>query len=611
MTDDSIQPFDGKRFLETAPGKPGVYQMRDGADKILYVGKAKDLKKRLASYFRATGLTVKTQALVAKIADIQLTVTGSEAEALVLEHNLIKSLKPPYNILLRDDKSYPYIFIASKDEYPRIVSHRGARKKVGEYFGPYPNAMSVKEALAFLQKTFKLRPCEDSVFNNRSRPCLQHQIDRCSAPCVGLIDPDSYRHDINHAVQFLKGQSDDLLKNLAAQMEQASLGLNFERAASLRDQIAALRSVQAGSSVEAGTGSCDVIGIDNQAGLSCVHCLYIRHGRILGSRSFYPKNRLDESPEELLATFLAQMYLTDSKAELPRQIVVPYQPEAAEVITQALADRGGFKVDLSVAERGIKAKWQKLALEAAKTNLSARLNSNAKVAERFEDLAVKLGLDQTPSRLECFDISHSHGERTVASCVVFDTEGPRKSDYRRFNIDGIEPGDDYGAMRQALKRRYTRLKKGEGELPDILLVDGGKGQLRQAREILQELGVFEVLLIGIAKGETRKAGFETLFWSDNSELVLDTNSQALHLLQHIRDESHRFAITGHKARRDKARRTSTLEGIAGVGATRRRALLTHFGGLGEVKKARVEELGQVSGISQTLAQTIYDALHDD
>ncbi|MCA0894781.1 excinuclease ABC subunit UvrC [Microbulbifer agarilyticus] len=603
--------FDSKRFLSTVTRKPGVYQMFDAGGKVLYVGKAKNLRNRLASYFRATGLTAKTMALVEKIADIEVTVTRSETEALVLEQSLIKSQRPPYNVMLKDDKGYPYIFLSSKDTFPRIAFHRGSKRKKGDYFGPFPNASSVRDSLNFLQKTFRIRSCEDSVFANRSRPCLQYQIERCTAPCVDFISPEDYQADVRHAQMFLAGKSDSIIRELADAMEKASASLEFEKAARLRDQIVALRRLQSDQVAESAGGDVDVLGAATSGGLCCVHVLFIRQGRILGSRSYYPSEKLGLEPSELLSAFIPQFYLGGNR-EIPREILMSEPLEDGDVLSSALSDQSGKDVQLVHRLRGNRASWVEMAQQAASQNLQSRTASQQKLQDRFEDLQSILQLTELPERLECFDISHSSGEATVASCVVFDTGGPVKSDYRRFNIEGITAGDDYAAMGQALQRRYARLSKGEGRFPNILLVDGGKGQVRQAIDTLNELGVLGVQIIGVAKGTTRKAGFETLHVvAQNRELVLESDSPALHLIQQVRDEAHRFAITGHRQRRDKKRRESPLEGIPGVGPARRRALLHHFGGLQEVMRASVNQIASVEGVSRKLAQEIYSSLHNE
>ncbi len=613
MSDIPSSPqFDSIRFLADASQQPGIYQMFGLDGNILYVGKAKNLKVRLASYFRKTGLSPKTAALVARIYRIEVTITASEAEALILEQNLIKSNRPPYNISLRDDKSYPYIFVSSSEPYPRISVHRGAKKKQGDYYGPFPNVSAVRDSLQFLQKTFRVRQCEDSVFNNRSRPCLQYQIKRCTAPCVEFISKEDYANDLRHTRMFLTGSSRELMTELADQMDAAATALAFEQAAHYRDQITFLRSIQSQQVVEEGSGDIDIVAIVTRPNAVCVHILFVRQGRILGSRSFFPNIGLAETPAEILAQFVAQFYLASEGRDIPREIITNYELEDADVFALALQQSIGRQVHLTHTVRSHRAQWLQMAITAAEQNLIAHLNSKQNSLDRFIALQDVLQLDEVPQRMECFDISHSSGELTVASCVVFDTNGPLKSDYRRFNIDGITPGDDYAAMAQAIERRYTRLKKGEGKLPDILLIDGGKGQLSKAIGALAELGIDDVFIIGVAKGSTRKAGFETLYnAATDSEIVLNNDSPALHLIQHIRDEAHRFAITGHKQRRDKKRKTSTLEDIPGVGAVRRRELLRHFGGIQEIQKAGAKDLAKVAGISLHLAEEIYSFFHND
>lgn len=601
--------FDAKQFLASQTHAPGIYQMFDAEGKLLYVGKAKNLKLRLASYFRSSGLAPKTRALVARIAHIEVTVTNSETEALILEQNLIKASRPPYNILLRDDKSYPYVFVSSGEDYPRIALHRGAKRKRGDYFGPFPNVGAVRESLNFLQKTFKVRQCEDSVFRNRSRPCLQYQIQRCTAPCVGFIEPDEYARDVHHTRMFLQGKNAELMADLADNMEQAAAELAYEQAARLRDQISALRAVQAQQIVEEGSGSLDILAAAQRAESACVHVLFVRQGRILGSRSYYPRPGLEEGQAEILNDFVPQFYLAQGR-EIPPVIITSQPLSDSETLMQVLGEARGGKLTISHKVRSHRAGWVAMAQQAAEQNLIGRLNSHKTTQARLQALQEVLGLDEVPERMECFDISHSSGELTVASCVVFNADGPVKSDYRRFNITGITGGDDYAAMEQALTRRYQRLQQGEGKLPDILFIDGGKGQLNIAERVLADCGVHDVLLVGVAKGSTRKAGFETLYRADTGkEIVLEGDSPALHLIQQIRDEAHRFAITGHKNRRDKQRRRSTLEDIPGVGPTRRRELLRHFGGLAGIQQASAADLAKVTGISRQLAEDIYGYFH--
>ena len=588
--------------------------MLDGEGQILYVGKAKNLKKRVTSYFRKTGLTAKTAALVKRIVQVDVTVTETETEALILEHNLIKQYRPPFNILMRDDKSYPYIFLSDKDRWPRLALHRGPKKAKGTYFGPFPSVHAVRDSMGFLQKTFKVRQCEDVFFKNRSRPCLQYQIKRCTAPCVEFISTDDYASDVNLTRLYLDGKADKLLRQLEGDMEKASEELLFEKAADYRDQISALRQVQAQQMIEKGRGTIDVIAAAVSNGQACVHMLYVRQGRILGSRSYYPKTPLAELPSDLLEEFVPQLYLSGGgRPDLPKEILVNAQFEGSQLLTDALSERIGRNIEIRDKVRGFRAKWIELAQRTAEQNLAGKLASKQTLEQRFESLRETLNLDVTPERLECFDISHSSGEAVVASCVVFDNNsGALKSDYRRFNIEDITGGDDYAAMEQAIRSRYTRLMKGEGKLPDILLIDGGKGQIGVAKSVLSDLGVVGVMIIGVAKGTTRKPGMETLILADqNNKVVARPQQAALHLIQQIRDEAHRFAITGHKARRDKKRRTSPLEGIPGVGPTRRRDLLKHFGGVVEVKKASVADLMKVANINKKVAEAIYNALYNE
>ena len=598
--------FDPKAFVKTLTSRPGVYRMLNGAGEVIYVGKARNLAKRVGSYFLRSVTSPKTRAMVAQIAQIEVTVTNTENEALLLESNLIKELKPRYNILLRDDKSYPYIFL-SADEFPRLTFHRGAKRSRGRYFGPFPNSGAVRETLNLLQKLFRVRQCEDSFYKNRSRPCLQYQIKRCTAPCVGQISREAYAEDIRHAVMFLEGKDNQVIDELVRRMEQASAQLEFEEAARFRDQIASLRRVQEKQYVSGEAGDVDVIVAATRSGIGCVQVFYIRGGHNLGNKTFFPKHTDGADEVEILSAFLPQYYLG---RQVPNEILVHRALPERELIESVLSEQAGHKVTISHKLRAGRARWIRMAETNVEDALSRQLLNKAGMRQRYEALQEALGFDELPQRLECFDISHTMGEATVASCVVFDGEGPRKSDYRRFNIEGITPGDDYAAMSQALTRRYTRLKQGEGKLPDILFIDGGKGQLSAAEKVLEELQVGGVTLVGIAKGPERKAGLETLFLSPTHEpIILPADSPALHLIQQIRDEAHRFAITGHRQRRAKARKKSPLEGIAGVGAKRRRDLLNQFGGWQEVARAGVDDLVKVKGISRELAQRIYDAFH--
>jgi excinuclease ABC subunit C len=606
-----MTPFDSKAFIKRLPSRPGVYRMFDEKEDILYVGKAKNLKNRVSSYFRSNALDSKTMALVSRIQNVETTVTGSETEALLLEQSLIKEYKPPYNIVFRDDKSYPYILLTTDDKYPRLAFHRGAQKKKGRYFGPFPSAYSVRDSLNILQKVFQVRQCEDTFFKNRARPCLQYQIKRCSGPCCGLVSPRDYEEDVQNAVMFLEGKSNAVMQDYANKMEDASEKLEFEKAAHYRDQVGHLRKIQEQQYVVGNQGDIDVHAVVINPGGVCVLVMFIRGGRMLGNKTFFPKTRLDEDESEVLAAFLPQFYLGGSGGrETPPEVVVNARIEDKFVLEEALTSQSGRKVMISDNVRSYRKRWIGLAVTNAEQSLGTHMASRNNLQQRFRSLQEALSLEEMPGRLECFDISHTSGEATVASCVVFDQNGPLKSDYRRFNIDGITPGDDYAAMSQALSRRYTRIKKGEGLLPDILFIDGGKGQLSEAEKIFEELQIEGVTLVGIAKGPTRKAGLESLILSGGPEFNLAQDNPGLHLIQHIRDESHRFAITAHRNRRGKKRTESVLEGIDGVGPKRRRSLLRHFGGSSQVASASLEELAKVEGISRILAEHIYATLHN-
>lgn len=605
----SGRQFDSKSFLRTLTSRPGVYRMLDEQGKVLYVGKARNLKRRVASYFRKSGLAPKTHALMRQMAAVDVTVTNTEAEALILENNLIKAHRPRYNVLLRDDKSYPFIYLSTDHAYPRLSLHRGARRGKGRYFGPYPDAGAVRESLQLLQRMFRVRQCEDSFFRNRSRPCLQYQIKRCNAPCVGLISPQDYAQDVRHTVLFLEGKSSALNDELVKKMEQASERLDFEQAAVFRDQIASLRRVQERQYVSGESGDLDIVTCVLSGGLACVQLFFIRKGVNLGNKIFFPRIPADSSREDVLSAFVAQYYLAHP---VPQKILLNCEPEDKAVLAEVLSEKAGHKVVLAHRVRGEKARWLQLGVENAEQALAARLSSQAGMSKRLDLLQEVLKLDQLPNRIECFDISHTQGEGTVASCVVFDREGPRKSDYRRFGIRDIVPGDDYAAMQQALLRRYTRMKKEDAKLPDVVLIDGGKGQLGSAQKVMQELQIDEMLLVGVSKGPERKPGMEMLHIpSQQRHFNLEPSSPALHLIQQIRDEAHRFAITGHRQRRARARAVSPLEAIPGVGPRRRQQLLKQFGGMQEVARAGVEDLCGVPGISRALAQQIYDAFHGD
>jgi excinuclease ABC subunit C len=598
--------FDGKAFVRHLSTSPGVYRYFDAEGELLYVGKAANLRKRVGSYFLKPRMEPRIAAMVAQIAHAEVTLTRTAGEALLLESQLIKSLKPRYNIVLRDDKSYPYIYLSAGEDYPRLAFHRGGRSAPGRYFGPYPSTFAVRESLNLMQKLFKVRQCEDSYFRNRSRPCLQHQIGRCSAPCVDLISVDDYQNDVRHAEMFLEGRSSAVIDELATAMETASASLKFERAANLRDQVAALRKLHAQHYVQGASADMDVIACAMESGIACVSVLFFRNGVSLGSRDFFPRLPIDASSADVLAQFLAQYYLD---RQVPRELILSDAVEEPEVLAEVLSAHAGHPVTLKPNVRGERARFLEMAERNAAASLVTRLASRQTMVARFEDLRAILSLEALPRRIECFDISHTMGEATVASCVVFGPEGPEKSHYRRFNIAGITPGDDYAAMHQALNRRFRKVAEG-GARPDILLIDGGMGQVAQALDVLRELGVEGIVVVGVAKGPGRRAGEETLVLADSGRtLHPGPSSPALHLVAAVRDEAHRFAISGHRRRREATRERSTLEDIAGIGARRRSALLKAFGGLAGVESAGVEELMTVKGIDRGLAERIYAMLH--
>ncbi|MCR4345985.1 MAG: excinuclease ABC subunit UvrC [Sulfuricaulis sp.] len=599
-----------KALIMSLPPKPGIYRMLGAKGEVLYVGKARNLRKRVQSYFRASGLAARVMLLMQQAQNIEITVTHTETEALLLEYNLIKSLHPRFNILLRDDKSYPYIFISHTQEYPRIGFHRGAKREKGRYFGPYPSSYGVRETLNLVQKIFRVRPCLDSFFRNRSRPCLQYQIKRCSGPCVGLITPERYAADVQQAVMFMEGKSQSLIRDSIKQMEQASDKQDFETAALMRDRIAMLKRIQEKQYITGEGGEADAMAIAATPEAACIVVTWIRGGQNLGSKSYFPRMGAESTPWEMLDAFLSQYYL--SGRTIPARIYLSEAIVDRPLLERAFTEQAGKKITLTVNPRGAPRRWLQMAQFNATDALRRHLDSKIDMQGRFEALRDALKLESMPERIECFDISHTMGEATVASCVVFDASGAVKSDYRRFNIEGIEPGDDYGAMTQALTRRYRKVKEGEGRLPDLLLLDGGKGQLSAAEGVMQELQVADVKLVAVAKGRERKPGQEQLFLSGSGRpTILPATSAGLHLIQQIRDEAHRFAIAGHRARRGKTRTTSTLERIPGIGGRRRMALLKNFGGLREVARAGVEDLARVPGISPQLAQKIYDAFHGE
>lgn len=604
--------FDSRSFLKTVTSQPGVYRMYDASETVIYVGKAKDLKKRLSSYFRGNLASRKTEALVALIQQIDVTVTHTETEALLLEHNYIKLYQPRYNVLLRDDKSYPYIFL-SADAHPRLASHRGAKHAKGEYFGPFPNGYAVRETLSLLQKVFPVRQCENSVYRNRTRPCLQYQIGRCLGPCVsGLVTEEEYAQQIDYVRLFLSGKDDQVLNQLVSRMEAAAMELRFEEAARLRDQIQAVRRVTEKQFVSNQGDDIDVIGVAFDGGMACLHVLFIRQGKVLGSRSYYPKVPMGTEQAEVVQTFVGQFYLQGSQARtLPSDILLDFTLPEKDLLADSLTELAGRRVTIQSKPRGDRARYLKLARTNAATALATRLAQHSTVHQRLSELAQVLELPEI-NRMECFDISHTMGEQTVASCVVFDANGPVRSEYRRYNISGITPGDDYAAMNQVLRRRYGKELE-ESKIPDVILIDGGKGQLAQAKNVFAELDVTwdknHPLLLGIAKGTDRKAGLETLFFEPEGEgFSLPPDSAALHVLQHIRDDSHNHAITGHRNKRAKVKNTSALETIEGIGPKRRQMLLKYMGGLQPLINASVEEIAKVPGISHALAEKIFYAL---
>ncbi len=608
MTDDA--PFEIEPFLRTLTHRPGVYRMLDAKHKVIYVGKARDLKKRVSSYFNRTHDAPKTAMMMEQAARVEVTVANTEAEALILEYSLIKQHKPRFNILLRDDKSYPYIFASTTHDYPRLKFHRGPRRQKGRYFGPYPSTSAVRQTLSELEKLFLIRNCSDSFFRNRTRPCLQYQIKRCTAPCVNLISEEQYAKDIDAALLFLEGKNRNVVNTFVARMEQASEFQDYEQAARFRDQIAKLKEIEARQLVKRTSNTdLDILGFASNAAIHCVTVMFIRNGSVIGSRDHFPRLRGETDRQKILNAFVAQYYLG---RDAPAEIIVETRIEDGELLQQELTQRVGHKVQIRSSVRGDRLRWLQMARTNAEQGLNLKVASNATIKRQFTALGEALKLEETPQRLECFDVSHTSGEATVASCVVFNTAGPLKSDYRRFNLKPAAAGDDYAAMSEALQRRYARVKKGEVPMPDVLFVDGGKGQLSEATKVLAELGLDWLTVVGVAKGRSRRPGAEQLFRPGESRpMSLPADSSALLLIQQIRDEAHRFAITGHRQRRAKARRTSKLEEIPGLGPKKRRELLRQFGGLQGVVGAGVDDLVEVHGISRKLAETIYNALHLD
>ncbi len=600
--------FDSGRFLKSLTRLPGIYQMINQGGEIIYIGKAKNLKNRVSSYFQKQDHPPKTRVMVSQISDIQIIVTDSENEALILENQLIKKYRPRYNVVFRDDKSYPYIFL-SDETYPRLTIHRGRHKSKGDYFGPFTGSTAARYSISLMQRLFRIRQCENSVFKHRSRPCLQYQINRCSGSCVNKISEQDYISDVQLVRLFYQGKNESVIETLNQRMLGASAALDYEQAARLRDQIVQLRRVLEQQIVRGSDTDTDIVAVGISEKIAAVFVLHIRNGLVQGNRNFYPKVPGGTNEQELLESFIGHFY-TASQNELPAEIVVNHQLSEEKELATLLSEVRQSKVRVIHRVKTSRAAWLKMANKNLKELISSKLASQNHTQKRMQSLMNELGLDKLPERMECFDISHFQGEQTVASCVVFEGGAAKKSDYRRFNITGVIEGDDYAAIEQAVRRRFQRLVKEDARLPDLLIIDGGKGQLHQAQKVLESLCLQQVTLISVAKGSDRKVGMEQIFFP--SEAVarrLEEDSPGLHLIQAIRDEAHRFAITGHRGKRDKVRKTSVLEGIPGVGAKRRRAIIQHFGGLQEIKRAGVNDLKQVEGISQNLAQLIYDHLH--
>ena len=603
----AARAFDAKSFVDALPGRPGVYRMLDAQGTILYVGKARNLKSRVGSYFQAGNVQPKVQALVAKTANMEVTITNSDTEALLLEYNLIKKHRPRFNVVLRDDKSFPFLHLDTAHDFPRLSFYRGSRKEPGRFFGPYPSAGAVRESLQQLQKLFRLRNCDDAYFANRSRPCLQYQIQRCTAPCVGLITKEHYARDVGAAIKVLEGRNDEVQLELVRRMESAAERLEFEEAARVRDQLANLRAIQAQQIVTADIDhDADVIAIAAANGEYCIALMFVRGGRSLGSTTFFPRAPLADL-QEVLAAFVAQYYL---ERDSPSEIIVEHEFDEMPVLEATLAQRSSHKVRIASSVRGIRARWLEMMRDNAEQALKMRGLARASIESGLQALRDALDLQAPPNRIECFDISHTGGTDTVASCVVFGVEGPVKSDYRRFNIAGIQPGDDYAAMYQALIRRYKRVRDGEIAAPDVLLIDGGKGQLAEAGKVLDQLGLAGIVLVGVAKGADRRPGQEQLFLRGrDTPIILPPDSAALHLIQRVRDEAHRFAIAGHRRKRAKRHSQSILETIPGLGPVKRRELLKQFGGLQGILRAGIEDFVQIRGLGRDLAEVIYEHLH--
>ena len=603
----SKNSFDVSTFLKKLTTRPGIYTMLNDKGEIIYIGKTKNLKNRVSSYFKTQTASIKQQTMVAKVAAIEVTVAHTEGEALLLECQQIKRHKPRYNICLRDDKSFPYMFLSSEQDFPQITFHRGAKNKKGRYFGPYPSSGAVRESLKLLQRLFPIRQCDDAYYNNRTRPCLQYQIERCTAPCVGLIDKQNYAQDVDSTVMFLEGKGGLLIDQLIVKMEQAAANLDYEQAAGFRDQIAKLRSVLEKHFVHGEKGDVDIIACASKANVACVQVFFIRNGQHLGNKAFFPRMTDEHDPAAIVQAFVAQYYLDK---QVPYELIVSHELEETELLSEVLASQAKHSVTISHSVRGERLKWLQMAITNAENSLLSKLSDKQSIYARFLSLQEELACKDLPKRLECFDISHTQGEQTVASCVVFDREGPVKSAYRRFNITGITGGDDYAAIHQAVFRRFKRLQQGEHEAPDILFIDGGKGQVHEAQKALAELDINNVMTVGVSKGPDRKPGMEKLILVDQDQpLDITPGASGLLLIQHIRDEAHRFAITGHRQRRGKAAKQSVLETIPGLGSKRRQILLKQFGGLQGISCAGVDALCSVDGISRQLAQRIYELFH--
>ncbi len=607
VSEVAVNSFDTHAFLKKLTTRPGIYKMLNEKGEIIYIGKAKNLKNRVSSYFKNHTSSIKQRVMVAKVAAIEVTVTHTEGEALLLECQQIKLHRPRYNICLRDDKSFPYIFLSSEQNFPQITIHRGAKSKKGRYFGPYPSSGAVRESLKLLQRLFPIRQCDDTIYNNRTRPCLQHQIGRCTAPCVGLIDKAQYALDVQSTVMFLEGKGSLLIDQLIIKMEEAAGNLNFEKAASFRDQITKLRSVLEKHFVSGEKGDVDIIACVSKGNIACVQVFFIRNGQHLGNKVFFPGITEEHNPAAIVQAFIPQYYFDKP---VPYELIVSHELEETALLIEVLAGQAKHPVAIASNVRGERLKWLQIAITNAENSLLSKLSDKQGIYARFLSLQEELGCKNIPKRLECFDISHTQGDQTVASCVVFNREGPVKSAYRRFNITGITGGDDYAAIHQAVFRRFKRLKQGEHEAPDILFIDGGKGQVHEAQKALAELDINNVMIVGVSKGPARKAGMEKLILVDQDHpLDVAPSAGGLLLIQNIRDEAHRFAITGHRMRRGKASRESILESISGLGVKRRQVLLKQFGGLQGISSASIDALCSVEGISRQLAQRVYELFH--